>query len=188
MGQQERLARFIAEYAEKGYQFAYGLCGSPEEAKELLQEAFYRLVRKRAQYDPGQSMDNWFMAILRNVYVDSVKRYERRQGVSLDVLVPGGPEEGLSFADVLPDDREEAALDRLARQDDVGLVRLAMECLSTGHKAILTLCDLQGLKYEEVAQVLDCPLGTVRSRMNRARAALKKAILGVCKEVDDHGM
>ena len=178
----------MADYSEKGYQFAYGLCGNGEEAKELVQEAFCRVFRSWDRYDPSHPLEAWFLSILRNVYVDSVKRYERRYGISLDAPVSQEREDGASFAESLADRREEAVLDRLSREKMIAEVRQAMESLTTEHKAILTLCDLEGLSYEAIGEVLGCPLGTVRSRINRARAALKKAVLDTAKEVDAHGM
>ena len=65
-----RLERFVREYADQGFQFAVRLCGNTEEAKELVQEAFYRVLRHWESYDPAQSLENWFLTILRNVYYD----------------------------------------------------------------------------------------------------------------------
>ena len=64
------LERFIREYAERAFQFAFRLCGNAEQAKELTQEAFFRLIRKWDQYDPSQPLEGWFLTVLRNVYYD----------------------------------------------------------------------------------------------------------------------
>ncbi len=181
---QQKMERLIAEYSERGYQFACRLSGSAEEAKELVQEAFVRVFDNWEQYDPAQPFENWFMTILRNVYLKGVQSRERRRGVSLDAPMSGLGEPGMTFADALADPREEAALERLERQDAAEEVRAALESLSVEHKAILTLCDMQGLDYEEIAQVVGVPLGTVRSRINRARAAFKKAMLAGAREVE----
>ena len=185
---QEELERFVAEYSERGYQFAYSLCGNGEEAKELVQESFCRVFRNWGQYDRAQSMEGWFLGILRNVYVDSVRRYERRCGVSLDAVLDPGREESASLAESLADSREEAVLDRLSRESLGEQVRAALDSLRAEYRAVLTLCDMEGMGYEDIAEVLGCPLGTVRSRINRARAALKKVLLETIGEEAAHGL
>ncbi len=185
---QDKLERFVTDYSERGYQFAYGLCGNGEDAKELVQEAFCRILRHWDRYDDSQPLETWFLSILRNVYVDSVKRYERRFGLSLDAPVCADRDGGATLADMLADSNEEGVLERLSRESLAGEVRRAFAGLKLEHKAVLNLCDVEDLSYEEMAQVLDCPVGTVRSRVSRAREALKQAMLDTVKEVDAHGM
>ena len=175
------MERIIEQYSERGFQFAYHLCGNAEEAKELGQEAFVRLISRWQTYDETQPVENWFLTILRNVYFDSVRRYERRHGVSLDAVL--ADPDGESFADRIADKNEEPLLRRLERQETADAVRRALAALTPEHRAILTLCDMQGLSYEKLTSVMDCPLGTVRSRLNRARAAFKKALLAQDQEV-----
>lgn len=180
---QERLERFIKDYSERGYRFAWRLSGNEEDAKELVQEAFLRAIKAWGQYDPAKPLEAWFLTILRHVYVDGIKRYERRNSVSLDASL-SGEAEGMTFADALPDVREEAMLSRLERREASEEVQAVLDALTPEHRAILTLCDMQGLSYEEICKVLDAPLGTVRSRINRARAAFKKKMLEDCREVE----
>ena len=168
------IERFVEDYADRGFQFALHLCGNVEEAKELVQEAFVRAIDKWETYDSTQPLENWFLTILRNLYFDGLRRYERRHGLSLDAP---HPDSGRAFSEVLADRAEEPLLVRLERQEASEAVLAALERLSPEHRAVLTLGDMEGLGYEELASVLDCPLGTVRSRLFRARAAFKKALL-----------
>ncbi|MDD5657729.1 MAG: RNA polymerase sigma factor [Elusimicrobia bacterium] len=184
----EAQRRLVEEYSERGYQFAFGLCGNSEDAKELVQEAFYRILRKWDSYDAGQPLEGWFLGILRNLYMDSLKRYERRHGVSLDAPLAGRSGGDLNLADAMADPNEEALLDRLCRRNLGARVRRALDGLSREHKAVLTLLDIEGLTYGQIGQVMDCPLNTVRSRVNRARAALKKVILEKGKEAYADGL
>ena len=172
------IERFIAEYSERGYRFAYHLCGNAEDAKELVQEAFVRLLKHGDRYDDGQPFEKWFLTVLKNLYFDGMARYERRHGVSLDAPAGGpGDPEARTLAETVADARDEGLLDRLLREEAREEVRSAMAALSPDHRAVLALCDIEGLGYETIASVLDCPLGTVRSRLNRAREALKRIIL-----------
>jgi RNA polymerase sigma-70 factor (ECF subfamily) len=171
------MEQLVTAHAEHGYHFAYQLCGNTEEAKELVQEAFYRVFRSWDSYDSSQPLEAWFLSILRNVYVDHARSAERRHGVHLDAVLLPDHEDGCTLADSLADRGEEAVLDRLARESELAEVQRALKGLKTEYQAIITLFDVQGLGYEQIAEALDCPLGTVRSRLNRARAALKKAVL-----------
>ena len=184
----EKLERFVAEFSERGFQFACGLCGNEEEAKELTQEAFCRVFRSWEQYDSSQPLDTWFLTILRHLYVDSTKRYERRFSVSMDASLVRDGDDGEKFSDHMSDAREESVLDRLSREEMAREVRRALASLSPDHKAVLTLCDVEGLNYDQIAEVIGCPVGTVRSRINRAREILKRKLLETSQEVDVHGM
>lgn len=179
---QEELERFIKDYSERAYRFAWRLCGNQEEAKEVVQEAFLRAIKAWGRYDPSKPLESWFLTILRHVYLDGVRSYERRNGVSLDAPLSNG-EEGLTFADALPDAREEAILSRLERKEASREVQAVLESLCAEHRVVLSLCDMQGLSYEEIGKVLNAPLGTVRSRINRARAAFKRKMIEQFREV-----
>ena len=86
-------------------------------------------------------------------------------------------EEGLSVGETLADG-EEALIERLEREETTAELEKAMERLNSEHRAVLSLCDIQGLSYDQIAAVLDCPVGTVRSRLSRAREALREILLG----------
>lgn len=171
------IEKFIEDYSDRAFQFAYSLCGSVEEAKELVQEAFFRVIRKWDQYDRSQPLESWFLTILRNVYYDSLKRYERKNGVPLDETVELAGGERVELTDNLADANETPILDRLVREEADAEVRAAIATLSPEHRAIIDLADIQGLGYDRIAEVLDCPAGTVRSRLWRARSALREALV-----------
>lgn len=176
------IEKFIEDYSDRAFQFAYSLCGNTDEAKELTQEAFYRVIRNWDQYDRGQPLESWFLTILRNLYYDSLKRYERKHGLPLEALVEDEGGERVCLAENVADG-EEALLDKLMRQESDAEVRDAIAALTPEHQAIIDLADIQGLGYEEISSVLDCPLGTVRSRLCRARAALKRELIARGSEV-----
>ncbi|HAZ09303.1 MAG TPA: RNA polymerase subunit sigma-24 [Elusimicrobia bacterium] len=169
------LERFVDEYADKAYSYAYGLCNNEPDARELVQAAFVRLFEHAGRYDRARSsLENWYLTLLRHIYVDGVRRWERKSRLSLDF--PLG-QDGLTVADVVADPREAALLDRLESQESAEQIRAALATLAPAVRAALMLVDVDGLGYEETAQVLDCPLGTVRSRINRGRASLRRKLL-----------
>lgn len=179
------LERFIEDYAERAYQFAYRLCGNSEEAKELTQAAFFKIIQKWDKYDPSQPLENWFLRILRNVYYDSLDKSASRPSLSFDAPVAGRDSETLTYAEVLADERDEEFLTTLERRETAEQVRGLIDSLLPDHKAVLTLCDIQGMSYEEIAEVLGCSEGAVRSKIWRARAALKEKLLEKPEEVVD---
>lgn len=174
MIQREDLERFIDDFGDHAYNFARSLCGNEADAAELVQESFVRILDRGDLFDPGQSLESWFMTIMKNIFRDSRRRCERKNGVSLDAPID---EDGLTVADALPDERDEALLDRLEREESVALVQRALEALTPDNRAVLTMVDVNGMGYEEVARVLDWPLNTVRSRVYRARTALRARLL-----------
>lgn len=171
-----KLERFVADYSEKAFHFAYKLSGNVEDAKELVQEAFVRIMRRWDRFEEEQSVESYFLSILRNLYFDGLRRYEKRHGCSLAMDDGESCEEDL--ADALSDGGA-GLLDALERRDSQDRINAAFDALSPEHRAILSLSDVQGLSYEEIAAVLDCPGGTVRSRLSRARRAFKTNLAGL---------
>ena len=168
------LERFVDEYGDHAYSFAFSLCGNETDARELVQEAFVRIFDRADRYDPAKSLESWFMTILKNLFLDGTRRWERKNGLSLDVTVG---EEGLTVADSIADAREEALLDRLEREEETARVRRALASLTQDFRAVLTLVDVDCVGYDSAAEALGWPVGTVRSRLSRARAALKTRLL-----------
>lgn len=153
----------------KARSFALGLCRDADEADELLQEACYRALRARKRHDAAKSVQSWLLTILRNAFIDSRKRMERRAGLSLDCQ----GREGTGLRDTLAGADENLLL-RLERAETTVLVRRALARLRAGERQVLTLCDARGMTYVEAAQTLGWPEGTVRSRLYRARLKLRK--------------
>jgi RNA polymerase sigma-70 factor (ECF subfamily) len=145
------------------YTVAYRLTGNREDAEDLVQEVLLRVRRGLETYQPG-SLEGWLSRIATNAFLDDVRRKKRRPLDLLPedpdwVLPPtAGADEALA-AQVLPDDVQ-AALGRLPEE----------------FRAAVVLCDVVGLSYQEIGQTLDVPVGTVRSRIHRGRAMLRKAL------------
>jgi RNA polymerase sigma-70 factor (ECF subfamily) len=171
----EDLERFVDEYGDHAYSFAYSLCGNEEDARELVQDAFVKIFDRADRFDDAQSLESWYMTVLKNLFLDGRRKWERKHGLSLDA--PVGEHGTLTVADCVADEREVAVLERLERAENAGLVRRALAKLPRDARAVLTMVDINGMGYEEAAKVLDCPLNTVRSRLFRARATLRERLL-----------
>ena len=165
----EILEKFIQDYGQRAFRFAYKLSGNVEDAQELVQEASYRVILAWASYDKSKSLQDWFFTILRNAFIDSQRRLRQRKWVALDAPVDGI--HGVSYGDILSDGDSNPAR-RIEDAEVVRTVRRGFGRLSSEYQAVLHLCDVSGMKYEDIAQSLNIPVGTVRSRISRARREL----------------
>ena len=154
--------QIVAEHSARVYRLAYRLTGNQHDAEDLTQETFVRVFRSLAGYTPG-SFEGWLHRITTNLFLDQARRRARIRmdplGDDVDRVAsgpgPDSPERGF----------EHANLDTDVQQ---ALARLAPE-----FRAAVVLCDIEGLSYEEIAVTLGIKLGTVRSRIHRARAQLR---------------
>ena len=156
------------------YGFALRLTRNPADAEDLVQEAFLRAYRFRGSYAPGTNMRAWMFKILSNLFINRYRRTSREMS-ALD------GSEGDSVA--------EAALSRdsvrLLRDPeahfDAGLfgehVARALESLPPDFRAVVILSDIEEFSYKEIAEIMGCPIGTVMSRLHRARRALQKHLV-----------
>jgi RNA polymerase sigma-70 factor (ECF subfamily) len=151
-------------YGHKIYLYALRLSGDPDDAADLVQEVLLRVRRGLRTYRPG-SMEGWLWRITRNAFLDEVRRRRRRP------------------SDALPDDLERrsqlahpSAEDQLAAATLDDRIQQALLSLPFEYREAVVLCDLVGMSYEEIAQVTDVPVGTVRSRIHRGRRMLREKL------------
>ena len=150
------------------YTVAYRLTGDHEDARDLVQEVLLRVQRGLATYKPG-TLEGWLSRITTNVFLDGVRQRKRRP---LDLL----PAEADLAERVLPASR--SASDELEATSLSADVQRALEALPEEFRAAIVLCDVAGLPYHEIADSLQIPIGTVRSRIHRGRALLREALAG----------
>src|SRR4051794_5700244 len=146
------------------YTVAYRLTGNREDAEDLVQEVLLRVRRGLETYRPG-SLEGGLSRITTNAFLDEVRRRRRRPTVAL----PDDPDRVLVGAD-----DAEAALAATTLPDDV---QDAIRALPDDFRAAVVMCDVVGLTYEEIAAELGVPIGTVRSRIHRGRAALRGVLV-----------
>ncbi|MCU1336299.1 MAG: polymerase, sigma-24 subunit, subfamily [Bryobacterales bacterium] len=145
------------------YRFALQMTGSTAIAEDVTQEAFLALLLRGARYDQVRgTVASFLYGIARNLVL---QRLDRRSSAELEITEEcAGPE------DLLED---------LTRRESIEQVRQAVLSLPPVFREAVVLCDLQGSSYEEAAMALDCPVGTVRSRLSRGRAMLARKLRGV---------
>ena len=145
--------------------FAYGLTGSLEDGDDLVQGACERALRRLDQFQPGTRFDSWMYRIVQNLWIDQRRARQVR------------PEAGMEPADL-----EALAVGDAERELDARLaltnVQRAVKALPDEQRAVLLLVCVEGLSYKAAAEVLEIPLGTVMSRLARARLAIGQALEG----------
>lgn len=154
------------------YRFVLHMTGNPAVAEDVTQEAFMTLIRDAKRFDPARgTLGGFLFGVARN---HLRKRWEQdRHSVPLPEL-----EEDLhtlvsgNGASRNGNNGSALAHDQLASLETVGRVRQAVATLPAAYREAVVLCDLEEMSYEEAAAALDCPVGTVRSRLHRARALL----------------
>jgi RNA polymerase sigma-70 factor, ECF subfamily len=154
------------------YNAAYRLLGDADAASDATQAAFVRAYRSIRSFRLNAAFSTWLYRIVTNVCLDHLRQRER-QAQSLTLL--GADDDASQEEREIPDDSGDPAL-AAERAEVQELVQAALRRLTSEHRAVLVLYDLRGFSYEEVAEVLSLPLGTVKSRLNRARHALKEEI------------
>jgi RNA polymerase sigma-70 factor (ECF subfamily) len=164
------LEAFVRESSGRALQLAYRLSGSIEDGQDIVQESLCRALRSWGCYDPSRPFAAWFYAILWNVFLDR----KRANGHGHDLsMAPRGWEVQASYEGMLPDSSG-CALDQLERRETAMLVRDALDRLRRDHKTVLVRHHLDGCKYREIAAALRVPMGTIRSRMYRAREQFRR--------------
>jgi RNA polymerase sigma-70 factor, ECF subfamily len=138
--------------------FARGLCGDSSLADDLVQDCVERALSKSHLYDPSRPLRAWLYAILRNLFISGLRRNGRLQ-VSKTVDDLQGGEDA-----VAPD--QESGL-------SVGLIAQALDTLPPQQREIIVLVSLEEMSYREAAEIVGVPIGTVMSRLSRARSQLQ---------------
>lgn len=159
----DQFVELLTAHWDKAYRFAYHLAGNVQEAEDLMQQAAEEAFRAFHRFQPGTRFDRWLMRILHNSFLDRMRQNRRRKVFSLEEVSSSTRATDWT-AD--PQAAAEASLD--------GPVLRALDGLSPEFKAAVILIDVQGITYEDAAQILHCPIGTVRSRVHRGRLALRE--------------
>jgi RNA polymerase sigma-70 factor (ECF subfamily) len=157
----------VRQFQGRIYGLSYHYLGNGEEARDLAQDIFVKVYENLGSCDPVERFLPWMMRIARNACIDRLRR-RRARPPAQDVPA----EEALGLASPEPD--PEANWERTEKQR---LVHEAMQSLSEVNREMIILKEMQGLRLEEIAKLLDLPIGTVKSRASRARVELAKHVM-----------
>lgn len=170
----------MLRYQDRVFGFCYRLLGNYEDALELAQEVFLTCFRKLHMFAGRSKFSTWLYRLAVN-HCKNFWQHRRRSAsahsVSLDqnVMEPGLPPLQIPAPQLNP--REQ-----IAREEILELIQQRLQLLTPEHRQVLVLRYAEELSYEEIAEILGCPVGTVKSRINRAREELQQLLKGILKK------
>lgn len=172
---QQAFAELVSLYQDKVYSLSYHLTGDATEAQDLAQEVFLRAYLHIGTFRQEADFGTWLHRITVNVWLNSRRKQKGPLVISLDTpIVTEDGEVAREVAAAQPD-----PLEMTTERELQQLVRRALQELPADFRAVLVLREIEGYNYEEIARLLRCSLGTVKSRLNRARHALKAKVLAL---------
>lgn len=172
LDKQDSFKEEVVPHLDALYNFALQLTSDPNDAKDLVQETIVKAYRFFHTYEKGTNAKSWLFRILNNSYINIYRKESAWPGfVDYDEIS--------SYLEMIRDQRTETTdleelIYRNLLNDDICK---ALEDLNEKYRSVVILCDLEGFTYEEISNMLDLPIGTVRSRLHRARLLLKKQLL-----------
>jgi RNA polymerase sigma-70 factor (ECF subfamily) len=164
-GDRTAFEQLYRRYRDRLYAFLVRYTGDPSSAQDLFQETFLRVFRYRARYEPRAAFATWLYTIARNLFLDSVKR----AGTTGTFMEPETAT--LSIPDPTP-----GPLETLAQEEAEAVLRRAVASLAEEDRAILLLSRFEGLRYQEIAEIMGISEGSVKVRAHRALQALRRVL------------
>ncbi len=164
-GESDAFAALVERYGGRVFNIALRIAGDRDAADDCAQEAFVRAYRALHQYDPAYPFGPWLYRIVTNTSLNHVQRWRRHESTSDD------------DAPDIAEPAESGPEDFTIRREEVSEVLTAMSEISPAYRAALTLRHIPQLSYQEVADALGLPLGTVKTHLHRARSALRAQLV-----------
>ena len=160
------------------YNFAYRLTLDADDAKDLLQDTYLKAYRFIVSFQKGTNAKAWLFRILKNSFINDYRKKSKEPSKVDYQEVESYYNSEEVDRQITPDLRVEALKDMIGDE-----ISNALNALDVDFRTVIILCDLEGFKYEEMAKILDIPIGTVRSRLHRARNLLKEKLSEYAKQM-----
>jgi len=173
-GDLDAFNRLVMEYQDLAYNVAYRLMGDRASAEDMTQDAFISAYRKLNTFRGG-SFKAWLMRIVTNACYDELRRYKRRPTVALE---PAGPDDEEIESPFWLEDPGDSPEDVTLRSELSAAIQHCLDELEVDFKAVVILVDVQGMDYAEAAEAVKTPLGTIKSRLARARSRMQECLKG----------
>jgi RNA polymerase sigma-70 factor (ECF subfamily) len=170
-GDNGAFGELVKKYEKLVYNTSYQLIGNPDDAFDVSQETFIKAYRSLGSFRGDSKFSTWLYKICQNAARDYIRSKSRQKTVSLTAYDEDDTKE---IQMDIPDDDISSQPDRsLEREETRSAVREAIAKLSEDHKNVIVLRDIEGYSYEDISEILNLEIGTVKSRLNRARLAIK---------------
>jgi RNA polymerase sigma-70 factor, ECF subfamily len=171
--------RQALDQARALYGLALRLTRSPSDAEDLVQETFLRAFRFSERFEPGTNLKAWLFRILTNTFINKYRRQAKEREIVDGVEQEAVRQQLIPNDSALPFvDPENALVDRFMSDE----VAAALEQVPIDFRTVVLLADVHEFSYKEIAQMLDCPVGTVMSRLYRGRRILQQILFGYAVE------
>ena len=166
-------------HADSLYNFAYNLTHNEEDANDLVQETYMKAYRFIDKYIEGTNAKAWLFKILKNGFINQYRKKSKRPKKDdyEEIISYHDEEEGTKLPSYI-DLREEIYQSMMGDE-----VTTAVNALPVDFRTVILLCDIEGFTYEEISKIIDIPIGTVRSRLHRARNMLKERLTNYAKSL-----
>ncbi len=165
---------FVRRYQRQIYNLCFRMLGNAEDAADATQEAFLHAYRGLSGFrGPADGFVSWLVRIAANGCYDQLRRQQRRPSESLERLIQEPGEDGAPLQRVEPRDPSPGPDARAMSAETARRIQAGLDALSPHLRLTVVLCDVQGLRYEEAAAAMQVELGTVKSRLSRARVQLR---------------
>ncbi len=163
---------------DAAYNFAYHLTYNEADANDLVQEAYLKAYRFIDKYESGTNAKAWLFKILKNAFINGYRKKSKQpKKVDYEEIINYHDEEDTNFSSYV-DLREEMFQGLMGDEMTIAINNLAVD-----FRTVILLCDVEGFTYEEISKIIDIPIGTVRSRLHRARNMLKEQLRAYAKSL-----
>jgi RNA polymerase sigma-70 factor (ECF subfamily) len=175
-GDHQAFRQLVERYQRKVYSVTYGMVRNPEDAMDMTQDAFIKAYKNLGSFQGSSSFYTWIYRIAVNLCIDHLRKAGRVQSVDYDDKFKHDQEDVSDGSSLLPSRLGSNPERAMGRRELVDQMQKALEELSPNHRTVILLREVEGLSYEEIAQVLDISKGTVMSRLHHARKNMQAAL------------
>jgi len=172
-GDIEAFEKLIETHEKKVFNIALRMMGNSEDAKDMAQETFIRVYRSLGDFKEQSSLSTWIYRITTNICLDELRKRKNKKVLYIDDNIKS--DDGEIKRDIVSDDLTPE--EKVERDEIKRMLNSAINDLSDEHRTVIILRDIQGFSYKEISDITNCPEGTVKSRICRARQALKEILV-----------
>ncbi|MBI1368852.1 MAG: sigma-70 family RNA polymerase sigma factor [Planctomycetes bacterium] len=177
-GDRGALGELLGAYHKRVYHVILRMVSNTEDAADLTQEVLLRAIKHADHFKGEAKFSTWLLRIAMNLAISHLRRSRVRQAVSLEHEIAGGADQATPLKNLISQQREQTPAHGVETQEQLAHLAQALDQLDPSLRSVILLRDLQGMDYQQIAEVLSVPLGTVKSRLFRARLALRSALDG----------
>jgi RNA polymerase sigma-70 factor, ECF subfamily len=170
----DAFGELVRRYQDRIFATVFRILGNAEDAREMAQEAFFRAFSKLETFREGARFSTWLYTIALNLTRSELRKRKTRRNtrpISLTAMINGDDDRGFD-----PPSPDEGPAEMIGNRELYGLALKAIGELDPEAREVVVLRDMQEFSYEEISEVIGCPLGTVRSRLHRAREQLRERL------------